>query len=203
MIKHCILNASFTSEDTVLELFENVRIIGVDKEGFTRKKHYHIFGVPKLFKRAARDLSKLTLEQMGIGHLARQAFNSMHYREIKDFNHYKNLKIRNRVLDTIERMKASNKFSKEDMAHCRRMYPEPNSWHADTFTDQLEQMEAQWYDEDSKKPLIDSDYEKLAPFKAYLELLRNVRVKVDCHETNSGWCLVLCGKAATYKTTAI
>lgn len=63
-------------------------------------------------------------------------------------------------------------------------------------------MEAQRYDEDCKKPLVDSDYEKLAPFKAYLELLRNVRVRVDGHETNNGCCLVLCGKAATYKTTA-
>ncbi|RNA16168.1 hypothetical protein BpHYR1_029846, partial [Brachionus plicatilis] len=230
ILKHCILNASLTSEDTVLELFENVRIIGVDKEGFTGKKHYYILGIPKLFKRAARNLSKITLEQMGISHhLARQAFNSMYYGEIKDFNHYENLvnyiqrkKViyentnitwvsqGNRVMDTIERMKAPNKFSKDDMAHFRRMYPEPNSWHADviklkltkSYTDQLEQMEAQRCDEDSKKPLIDSDYEKLAPFKAYLEPLRNVRVKVDGHETNSGWCLVICGKAATYKTTA-
>ncbi|RNA00226.1 hypothetical protein BpHYR1_018376 [Brachionus plicatilis] len=191
----------------------------------------HVLGVPKLYKRAARDLSKLTLEQMGISHhLAKQAINSMHYGEIKDHNHYENLVAYiqrkkviyenaninwipqgNRVLDAIKRMKAPNKFSQEDMAHFRRMYPEPNAWHGDviklklakSYMDQLEQMEAQRYDEDCKKPLVDSDYAKLAPFKAYLELLhRNIRIKVDGHETNSGWCLVLCGKAATYKTTA-
>ncbi|RNA24759.1 hypothetical protein BpHYR1_000453 [Brachionus plicatilis] len=55
-LRHCILNASLTTEDTVLELFENVRIIGVDKESLTGKRHYHVLGVPKLFKRAARDL---------------------------------------------------------------------------------------------------------------------------------------------------
>ncbi|RMZ99801.1 hypothetical protein BpHYR1_023628 [Brachionus plicatilis] len=92
ILRHCILNANLTSEDTVLELFENVRIIGVDKESFTDKRHYHVLGIPKLFKRAARDLSKITLEQMGISHhLARQAFHSMHYGEIRDFNHWENL----------------------------------------------------------------------------------------------------------------
>ncbi|RNA00760.1 hypothetical protein BpHYR1_024816 [Brachionus plicatilis] len=90
------------------------------------------------------------------------------------------------------------------------MYPETNMWHGDvikyklnkSYTDQLEQMEAQRYNEDSKKLLVDTDYEKLAPFKTFLELLRNIRVRVDGHETNSGWCLVLCEKVATYKTTA-
>ncbi|RNA26198.1 hypothetical protein BpHYR1_039663 [Brachionus plicatilis] len=180
-------------------MLENVRIVGVDKESFTGKHHYHVLGVPKLFKRAARVLSKITLEQMGISHhLACQAFHSMHYGEIKDFNHWENLigyiqkkKVLyenpniiyvsqgNRILETIERMKAPNKFSAEDMAHFRRMYPEPTSWHGDviklkltkTYTDQLEQMESQRYSEDSRKPLVDSDFEKLAPFKAYFELL--------------------------------
>lgn len=32
--------------------------------------------------------------------------------------------------------------------------------------------------------------------------MRNIRTKTDGHETNSGWCLVLVGRAATYKTTA-
>ncbi|RNA30547.1 hypothetical protein BpHYR1_052196 [Brachionus plicatilis] len=60
-------------------------------------------------------------------------------------------------------------------------------------------MEAQSYHEDSKVPLVDSDYEKLAPFKVFLEQLRNITVKVDGHETNSGRYLVLCGKSVTYK----
>ncbi|RNA24755.1 hypothetical protein BpHYR1_000449 [Brachionus plicatilis] len=35
-----------------------------------------------------------------------------------------------------------------------------------------------------------------------LEKKQRPEVRVDGHETNSGWCLVLCGRAATYKTTA-
>ncbi|RNA20289.1 hypothetical protein BpHYR1_031906 [Brachionus plicatilis] len=61
-----------------------------------------------------------------------------------------------------------------------------------TYVDQLEQMEGQRYDEDSHKELVDSDYEKLAPSKGYLELFRNIIVRVDRHETDSGWCLFLC-----------
>ncbi|RNA24762.1 hypothetical protein BpHYR1_000456 [Brachionus plicatilis] len=55
---------------------------------------------------------------MGISHhLARQAFHSMHFGEIRDFNHWENL------IAYIQR----KKFSSEDMAHFRRMYPEPNA----------------------------------------------------------------------------
>ncbi|RNA12363.1 hypothetical protein BpHYR1_039584 [Brachionus plicatilis] len=50
-------------------------------------------------------------------------------------------------------------------------------------------LEAQKYDENSRKPLSNSDFEKLAPFKEYTELLRNIRMKLDGHETNLSWCI--------------
>ncbi len=82
-LKHISLNCNLSSDETVQELFEQVRIIGVDDVTYTGARHYHIIGIPKLYKRAARDVSRISLEQMGISHhLAKQAYNSMHFTDI-------------------------------------------------------------------------------------------------------------------------
>lgn len=170
-LKHVSLNCNLSSDDTVKELFEQVRIIGVDDVTYTGARHYHIIGIPKLYKRAARDVSRISLEQMGISHhLAKQAYNSMHFTDIGSEDHYNNtinyikkkrviyedeeIKYQsgcNRILDRIRQMKQPKKFSDDDMSQFRLMYPEPNDWHKDvvalklqkSYVDQLEQMEAQ------------------------------------------------------------
>lgn len=50
-------------------------------------------------------------------------------------------------------------------------------------------------------PLLDSDLNKLVPLKDFIEFIRDIKIKLDVHPSNSGYACILGGKASTYKTT--
>lgn len=49
--------------------------------------------------------------------------------------------------------------------------------------------------------LLVSDLKKLIPFKGFIHFIRNIRIKLDAHPSNSCYACILGGKASTYKTT--
>ncbi|RNA03899.1 hypothetical protein BpHYR1_054404 [Brachionus plicatilis] len=96
-LRHCIISTKYVSEKDVHQLFDNIRLCTVDPlkvfdQGKVVERHINLVATPKLFKRAARDMSLKSFEKMGITiDEPRIAINAVHYDEIKEANHYNNL----------------------------------------------------------------------------------------------------------------
>lgn len=193
--------------------------------------HKYIIGVPKITKRNIHDMSKALLETMGFTNPnAKVALMTCHFNTIKDQSHFDNLvnyikkktvvyendsvkfseSNRFDILDKIRELKNNrNKHSKEEMDRFRKDYLAYNSWNSDciklrlskVFSDHLQSLEDQRLKKDENIPLDKDDLKKLVPFKDFISFIRNIRIKLDAHPTNSGYACILSGKANTYKTT--
>lgn len=76
----------------VKELFDNFKMIALDKTGEIVAEHYHVIGAPKMSKRFMRDLSKQDLARRGLTHpSAKLVYQSMKVCDIQNDQHYKNL----------------------------------------------------------------------------------------------------------------
>ncbi|RNA19518.1 hypothetical protein BpHYR1_030677 [Brachionus plicatilis] len=233
-LRHCILSTKYVSEKEAHQLFDNIRLCTVDPptvsdQGKVVDRHIHLIAVPKIFKRAARDMSLKSFEKMGITiDEPRVAINSVHYNDIKDANHYANLvnylknkivlidnenvvyrSTGSKILEDIKKMKNTVKHSKEEMQEFRDMYPDSSDWKKDciklklgrNYVSQLESMENQRIAEDNIKPLSKEELKDLVPFKEFIKFIREIRIKVNSHPSNSGFCVIFAGKAGAYKTT--
>jgi len=175
-------------------------------------------------------MSKASLEAMGIYNMhAKTAFMNMHFNQIKSEEHFENIikyikrkivlfensdigfKLDNRqsIISKIRDLKSRPKHTPAEMAEFRAEYPQYNSWKSDclklrlskAFSDTLQSMEDQRMKEDENMPLTKEDLKKLLPFKSFIEFIRDIRIKLAAHPSNSGYACILGGRASTYKTT--
>ncbi|RNA05545.1 hypothetical protein BpHYR1_030848 [Brachionus plicatilis] len=70
-----------------------------------------------------------------------------------------------------------------------------------TYVNQLESLVAQRVQEDYIKQLTKDELKSLVPFKEFGKFIRDIRIKVNSHPSNSGYCVIFSGKAGAYKTT--
>ncbi|RNA35796.1 hypothetical protein BpHYR1_001885 [Brachionus plicatilis] len=151
-IRHCIIDENLIKNGNWHQFFDNVRIAAVDPVGATKDgkvipRHYHILGIPKVFKRAARDMRNDALEALGIDPTKKHVIQKIHYNWINDTEHFDNLvkyckkktvlvenenvlyeSVTNKILDNIQKMKEADKFTKEEMAQFKSMYPDAMDW---------------------------------------------------------------------------
>lgn len=175
-------------------------------------------------------MSKASLESMGITNPnAKLALMQLHFNQIKDQEHFDNIvkyikrkqvlmendnilwrqDNRTSILAKIRELKHKPKHTPEEMAEFRQDYPNYNSWKGDAirlrlsknFTNHLQSLEDQRLIEDQNYPLTKQELKKLVPFKSFIEFIRNIRIKVNAHPSNSGYACILGGKANTYKST--
>lgn len=93
------------------------------------------------------------------------------------------------------------------MVKFRQEFPTANLWQSEaarpkwksSIISQAETMEAQRQFEDQNRPLEMEDKHLVKHQKPIVDFLYSLREKLLNHPTDSGVCLILCGKAHTFK----
>ena len=102
-----------------------------------------------------------------------------------------------------------SKYDRTEMAEFRRRFPLVNSWKKQVvkanlksnFIAAFQGMEKQRQYEDSTTPLSVQEVDLLIPNIPLLQHAHNLKLQMQCHDQNSGVCMILCGQALTCKST--
>lgn len=193
--------------------------------------HYHVIGEAKFSNRVIRDMSLERLKTMGIvgGQEAKDSWLAGRQRHIVDEAHFKNtiayikrqcqiITVDNSekhtfpktsIFKIIDDVITPQEIAVDEMMEFRTRYPKKDSWKPLAYKkgipakviEQLQAMENQRHKEDIARVLTTSEMARCAVNFPMLSVIRDIIYELERMPQNTGCCLVLIGRADTFKST--